>query len=74
MKRHWLNPPPSSGGARQSVYDGWTVQGWPRFVVRRGQIVLADGEITAQPGQGRWLRRGRTGHPEGPGGVARPRE
>ncbi len=43
--------------AGYSVYDGWTVQGWPRFVIRRGQIVLADGRVTAQPGQGRWVRR-----------------
>lgn len=44
--------------AGYSVYDGWQVQGWPRFVLRRGQIVLADGEITARPGEGQWLRRG----------------
>ena len=43
-----------------SVYDGWQVQGWPRFVVRRGQLVLADGEITARPGDGEWLRRNGT--------------
>jgi dihydropyrimidinase len=43
--------------AGYSVYDGWRVQGWPRFVIRRGQILLADGESTARPGQGRWLRR-----------------
>jgi dihydropyrimidinase len=47
--------------AGYSVYDGWTVQGWPRFVVRRGQVVLADGTCVARPGQGQWLRRGRTG-------------
>src|SRR5580693_5415591 len=41
-----------------SVYDGWQVRGWPRLVLRRGQIVLADGEITARPGEGEWLRRG----------------
>ncbi|MCW2893741.1 MAG: hypothetical protein JWO75_3230, partial [Actinomycetia bacterium] len=41
-----------------SVYDGWQVQGWPRLVLRRGQIVLADGEVTARPGEGEWLRRG----------------
>jgi dihydropyrimidinase len=60
--------------AGYSVYDGWTVRGWPRFVVRRGEIVLADGEITARPGQGRWLRRGRTGQPDGgpAGGAASP--
>ncbi len=40
-----------------SVYDGWPVQGWPRFVLRRGQLVLADGQITARPGDGQWLRR-----------------
>jgi dihydropyrimidinase len=43
-----------------SVYDGWQVQGWPRFVVRRGQLVLADGQITAGPGDGQWLRRNTT--------------
>ena len=40
-----------------SVYDGWQVRGWPRFVVRRGQFLLTDGEITARPGDGEWLRR-----------------
>jgi dihydropyrimidinase len=39
--------------AGYSVYDGTTVQGWPRFVLRRGQLVLADGSCTAQPGDGR---------------------
>jgi dihydropyrimidinase len=43
--------------AGYSVYDGWQVQGWPRFVLRRGHLVLADGEITARPGTGQWLRR-----------------
>ena len=43
--------------AGYSVYDGWQVQGWPKFVLRRGQVVLAEGEITARPGDGEWLRR-----------------
>jgi dihydropyrimidinase len=46
-----------SSRAGYSVYDGWRVQGWPRFVLRRGQLVLAEGECLAKPGQGRWLRR-----------------
>ena len=46
--------------AGYSVYDGWQVRGWPRFVIRRGQVVLADGQLTARPGDGQWLRRGRT--------------
>ena len=40
-----------------SVYDGWQVQGWPAFVLRRGHLVLADGELTARPGTGEWLPR-----------------
>ena len=49
--------------AGYSVYDGWTVQGWPRFVIRRGEVVLADGSCIAQPGQGRWVRRDPVGRP-----------
>ncbi len=44
--------------ADYSVYDGWEVQGWPRIVLGRGQVLLADGELAARPGRGRWLRRG----------------
>jgi dihydropyrimidinase len=46
-----------------SVYDGWTVQGWPRSVIRRGQIVLSDGTSTARPGEGHWIRRDRLAVP-----------
>jgi dihydropyrimidinase len=49
--------------AGYSVYDGWQVQGWPRFVLRRGQLVLTDGELTARPGDGQWLRRNATPAP-----------
>jgi dihydropyrimidinase len=43
--------------AGYSVYDGWQVQGWPRFVLRRGQTVLADGTSLARPGEGQWVSR-----------------
>jgi dihydropyrimidinase len=46
-----------------SVYDGWTVQGWPRSVLRRGQVVLRDGISTARPGEGHWIRRDRLAVP-----------
>jgi dihydropyrimidinase len=51
--------------AGYSVYDGTTVQGWPRVVIRRGQIVLADGASTAQPGQGRLALRETLSTPAG---------
>jgi dihydropyrimidinase len=46
--------------AGYSAYDGHEVYGWPRFTVRRGEVVLADGEVLAQPGSGQWLSRGPT--------------
>jgi dihydropyrimidinase len=46
--------------AGYSVHDGREVFGWPRFTVSRGEVVLADGEVTALPGRGQWLRRGPT--------------
>jgi dihydropyrimidinase len=44
--------------AGYSVYDGWQVRGWPRFVLSHGRVVLDNGTITARPGQGRWVKRG----------------
>jgi dihydropyrimidinase len=49
--------------AGYSVYDGQEVTGWPRFTVSRGEVVLADGEVTASPGRGQWVRRGPTTAP-----------
>jgi len=49
--------------ADYSVYDGRTVRGWPRFTVSRGEVVFEDGQVTAEPGRGQWLRRGPTGAP-----------
>jgi dihydropyrimidinase len=43
--------------ADYSVYDGREIFGWPRFTVSRGDIVLEDGQVVAEPGRGRWLRR-----------------
>jgi dihydropyrimidinase len=40
-----------------SVYEGREVTGWPVAVVSRGEVVLEEGSITAQPGRGRWIAR-----------------
>ncbi len=50
-------------GSGYSVYDGWTVQGWPRSVLRRGQVVLRDGTSTGRPGDGQWIRRKQAAFP-----------
>ena len=36
-------------------YEGLAVTGWPIATVRRGEVVMRDGAVTAQPGSGRYL-------------------
>ena len=43
-----------------SIYEGTEVTGWPRVAFRRGQVVYKDGHITAQPGSGQLLQRGKS--------------
>ena len=62
QKRRTIDGASMQSRAGYSPYDGWEVQGWPRFVLRRGQTVLADGTPVAQPGQGRWVRRDQVGN------------
>ena len=38
-----------------TLYEGRTVLGWPEMSFQRGKPVLWNGEIVAQPGQGRFL-------------------
>lgn len=47
--------PPYLTRAGYSVFDGTEVTGWPRFTVRRGEVVFADGRVTASPGSGQLL-------------------
>lgn len=49
--------------AGYSVYDGTDVYGWPRFTLSRGDVVLQDGQVLAEPGRGQWLHRGPTAAP-----------
>jgi len=39
-------------------YEGMQVTGWPAATLRRGEVVMWDGAVTAQPGSGHWLPRG----------------
>ncbi len=36
-------------------YEGITVTGWPKAVLRRGTVVMQDDRVTAEPGSGRYL-------------------
>jgi dihydropyrimidinase len=38
-------------------FEGWAVQGKPRFVLSRGTTVYEDGKVVSWPGQGRFVKR-----------------
>jgi dihydropyrimidinase len=42
-------------------YEGHEVTGWPVMTVARGELVWNDGEVLAEPGRGRFLRRATPG-------------
>lgn len=39
-------------------YEGMQVTGWPVATIRRGEIVMRDGKVQAEPGSGQYLARG----------------
>lgn len=39
-------------------YEGMEVTGWPVATLRRGEVVMQDGRVQAEPGSGRFLARG----------------
>lgn len=44
-----------------TVYEGLELQGVPRLVFSRGELVFADGRVEAESGRGRYLARGGNG-------------
>jgi dihydropyrimidinase len=38
-------------------FEGWEVRGAPRFVLSRGETVVADGKVVSAPGHGRFVER-----------------
>jgi dihydropyrimidinase len=40
-----------------SLYEGWTLRGWPVRTIVRGETVMSDGKLVGKPGWGRYLGR-----------------
>ncbi len=38
-----------------SVYEGWTLKGWPVMTMVRGKVVMKDGHIVGSRGHGRFI-------------------
>jgi len=49
--------------AGHSVYEGWSVTGWPVATVRRGEVVYRDARMLGRPGSGELVLRGGTSAP-----------
>ena len=50
----------SAGTLHQNVdytpYEGWQVQGYPRTVLSRGEVLVHDGQFSGPPGRGQFLK------------------
>ncbi len=46
-------------------FEGWEVQGRPRWVFLRGRMIVQEGEFVGEVGMGHFLRRGRFAHSRG---------
>jgi dihydropyrimidinase len=44
-------------GSDYSAWDGWEVQGWPELVMLRGRVVVEQGKLAGQSGDGRRVPR-----------------
>ncbi|MDR2632232.1 MAG: dihydropyrimidinase [Treponema sp.] len=42
-----------------SAYEGWEVQGYPEWVISRGEVLLRAGVFSASPGRGKFIIRKR---------------
>jgi dihydropyrimidinase len=40
-----------------NVFEGFEVEGLPRFTLSRGEVVFTDGKVTAEDGRGRFVER-----------------
>ncbi len=43
--------------ADYSLYEGWTLRGWPVLTMVRGETVMKDGEVVGQQGFGKYMGR-----------------
>lgn len=55
-KRHTLSAATQHSRASYTLYEGRTITGAPVLTMQRGEVIVADGELRAKPGRGRFLK------------------
>lgn len=64
-RRHCYGADDLHDNVGYNPWEGTEITGWPEIVLRRGDIVVADGTCTAKPGSGQWQNRDLTTRPTG---------
>ncbi len=52
-----VHPAELGSYADYSLYEGWTLKGWPVRTIVRGVTVMNEGRLVGAPGYGKYLRR-----------------
>jgi dihydropyrimidinase len=60
-RRHTISAATHHTKADYNLYEGTEVVGAPELVLVRGQVVVEDNELVAEPGSGRYIARARFG-------------
>jgi dihydropyrimidinase len=58
---HTISAATHHSRADYNLYEGTTVRGAPEIVLSRGRVLVEGGELVAEPGVGRFVRRARFG-------------
>lgn len=52
-----VDPAEQASMSDYSLYEGWRLRGWPVLTIINGRIAAEDGELKAERGSGRFIRR-----------------
>ena len=52
-----IEPGMTHDGMDYDPFENWLVRGWPVTVLNRGETVIEEGRLTAEPGRGRFVAR-----------------
>jgi dihydropyrimidinase len=60
-RKHTISARTHHSKADYNLFEGTEVTGTPEVVLLRGNVVVENGELVAQPGVGQFVRRARSG-------------
>jgi dihydropyrimidinase len=71
-KRHTISASTHHTKVDYNLYEGTEVTGSPQVVLLRGQVLVENGDLVAQPGVGQFVKRARFGEQLATGRLAVP--